>query len=261
MGEITLALTDAASDELERFVVDVRDVEMHRLDGSTVSVMQQAARVDFVELRSLTEVIAGASVPAGRYSRITMTLDFTNADIVLVGQAVPATVLDPEGNILVSTVDVTIDLQGGARPFVGASRRHVYLLDLDLDQAILVDSGLNQVTFSPVFDATIDPSAPKPVLLQGTLDSVDAEDARIRVDRLAAGGVQTLGTFTVQLSATTIVQIDGQVQADLQTALTALPVLVGQRVHVQGALAADGTIQAVGPRDRPRVCPATARTG
>ena len=77
----------APADELTQFEVDVRDIVFRKVGGSTVSVMPRATRVDFLQLETLSELVAARSLEAGRYDRITLTLDFTEAEIFLADQS------------------------------------------------------------------------------------------------------------------------------------------------------------------------------
>src|SRR5262245_21620232 len=82
-SSLTLAFTDAPSDEVDKFEVDVSGIVLHRPSGADVSVLAKAARVDFVELASVADLIADGGVPGGSYSGMSMTLDFTAATVVL----------------------------------------------------------------------------------------------------------------------------------------------------------------------------------
>jgi hypothetical protein len=234
-GEVSVVLTDAASDELDSFEVDVSNIVFTRLGGSTVSVLARATRVDFTELETLAELVAGGTLAAGYYTGVSMTLDFTNAVVTIAGNTSPAAVLDKDGNPLTGTVDVQVGFAAGARPFISA-RSHMFVLDLDLEQSLTIDTGANTVTFCPVLSAALDPTNPKPVATTGILESVDLGTASFGVERRALDG-NTIGVFAVRTTGTTVFQIDGNVA--LGTAgLTALAGLAAgtDRVWVQGTV-------------------------
>ena len=67
VGETTIAFTDAASDEVVVFEVDVSDIVFTKAGGSTVSLLARQTRVDFADLASVAELIVGVGLEAGRY--------------------------------------------------------------------------------------------------------------------------------------------------------------------------------------------------
>jgi hypothetical protein len=128
-GTVNVVLTDAARDELTQFEVDVRGIVFRKAGGALVSVMPSAQRIDFLQLESLAEMIAAQSLEAGFYDRITLTLDFTNARVLIAGQTTPAAVLEQAGNPITGDFDVAIDLTTGSRTLVRANRGHLLVLD------------------------------------------------------------------------------------------------------------------------------------
>jgi hypothetical protein len=209
-GNATIALTDAVNDDLETFEVDVSDITLTRLNGSTVSVMSRATRVDFADLESLSELFVGASLPAGIYTGAAMTLDFGNAVVTLKGKTTPAAVLDGNGVAITGSVPVQIDFGTAARPQIVVNRHHIYELDLDLDSAVDVDLTNNQVTFTPVMAVRADPTNPKPAGINGVLAAVNVANASFEVEKRAVDGTP-ICTFTVATDTTTAFQVDGSV--------------------------------------------------
>ncbi|MBM4061386.1 MAG: DUF4382 domain-containing protein [Planctomycetes bacterium] len=236
-GEIALCLTDAASDELAQFEVDVRNIVFTSRSGAMVSVLPRATRVDFVQLESVAELVVARGLEAGVYTRIALTLDFQGAEVLLHGQTVPATGRDANGDVLAGPVEVVIDLAAGSQPTVGSLRRHLYVLDLDLDQSVAVNSAANEVTFSPAIDVAVDPSAPKPIATTGILRSVDPVAGSFTVERRSTDGV-VVCTFTVRTASTTVFQLDGAVSVGA-AGLGSLAAHLGGRVFVQGTLDAE----------------------
>ena len=83
-GEVTIAIKDAPSDDIDVFEVDVIQIELTKLNGATVTTLPAAQRINFADLTEMSEVLVGTSIPAGVYTGAVMTLDFDNA-LVLVG--------------------------------------------------------------------------------------------------------------------------------------------------------------------------------
>lgn len=233
-GQISLVLTDAASDQLSQFEVDVGNVVFRKLGGREVSVMPRATRVDFVELESLSELVTTADLEAGTYTGVTMTLDFTEARVVIDQATTPATVVDRNGNAITGELEVSVAFPTSQAPSVGIARRHLFVLDLDLDQSITVDVAANRVTFAPVLNAEIDPEQSKPITTTGVLLSIAPDVGTFTVERRAREG-DAMSTFTVRVADTTVFQIDGIVHRGA-AGLAALAGHEGERLFVQGTI-------------------------
>ena len=74
---------------------------------------------------------------------------------------------------------------------------------VDLDQAVTVDTGANEVTFVPAISASFDPTNPKPIAATGFLVSVDVAGSRFEVENRTPAG-QAIGRYTVMTTTTTI---------------------------------------------------------
>lgn len=233
-AEVSVVLTDAASDELSVFEVDVQNIVFSRANGDTVAVLPHTTRIDFLQLESVGELVAGKTLPAGAYSQMTLLLDFTSANVVIAGQTTAATVRDATGNALTGLVPVTIDFPSTARPLARLGRHSLFVLDLQLDQSVAVDSGLNTVTFTPVWTVEVDPANPKPIATNGVLQSVDLTARTFVVQRRAPDDA-AIGTFTIATTDTTVFQLGGVVEAGA-TGLGSLVAQIGNRVFVQGTM-------------------------
>ncbi|HZN38419.1 MAG TPA: DUF4382 domain-containing protein [Planctomycetota bacterium] len=231
-GTISVVLTDSASDELSQFEVDVSNIVLTKVGGATVSVMPRTTRVDFVELESLNELVTAVDLERGVYTRVTLTLDFANAEVLLVGQTTPATINDANGTPITGTVDVTVDLVPGSRLFVAANRNNLFSLDLDLNQSVAVDSATNSIRFTPVLEVQVDPGNPKPIATTGILNSVDLNALTFAVERRDITNT-VIHTFTVAIAPITVFQLDGVLQGGA-AGLGSLVGNIGQRVFVQG---------------------------
>jgi len=233
-AEVSLVLTDAASDELAVFEVAVDNVVFTKVNGNTVDVLPRAVRVDFLQLESLAELVVSRALESGSYRRVTLDLDFTDARVVLAGETTPATVKDRAGNAITGIVPVVIEFPTGSRPVVRGNRNNLWVLDLNLDQSVAVDVPTNTVTFTPVITAEVDPQNGKPIAATGTLKSVDPTQRTFVVERRAVDD-SVVHEVTVVTSNTTLFQIDGVV-ATGASALGVLASYIGQRVFVQGTV-------------------------
>ncbi len=231
-GSAAIVLTDAASDEIDVFEVDVTDITLTKANGSAVSVLARRARVDFAELQSVGELVLGVGLEAGFYESLKMTLDFANAQVCIVDKSTQATILDAAGNVLNGTIETTVTFPRNARPRVIAGRNHLFNLDLDLDRAVAVDAADNEVTFSPVLDVTLDPDSPKPTLMRGVLTSVGTDS--ITLERRTPND-EAIGSYTIAVTSSTVFQIDGAISTGT-AGLTTIGGFVNSRVYVQGTL-------------------------
>jgi len=177
-GEVIIGLTDAEGDFL-RYQVDVASLQLTRSDGLVVEALPtEAAPVDFADLVEVTEFLTAATVPNGTYRHLSLTLDYSSADIVVevsdVGQAAQA--VDELGQPL-TRLQVEVELDGD-RPLVVAPGIPANLtLDFDLLATNRVDTLVNppRVTVSPLLVAEVSPTAPKTHRLRGPLLTVNQE--------------------------------------------------------------------------------------
>lgn len=231
----SIALTDAPSDDVELFEVDVKNIVLTRLDDSTISVMSRRARVDFAQLATLSELLVGFAVPIGVYKSMSICLDFVNAQVFLRDKTTTATILDASGAAITGDVNVTVTFASTSRPRTVIGRNHLFLFDLDLNQSLAVDLAKNSVTFSPVATAEFDPKSPKPVFLTGTLQSVDVASSTVTVARRTGLGV-VIGTYAVATTTTTVFQINGRNYQGSTAMATLANVATNSRIFVQGTL-------------------------
>jgi hypothetical protein len=235
MSQATIAFTDAAADDLTLFEVDVTGIVFHKYSGANVSVLSQSTRVDFACLEDFGELVVGLGLETGYYTGMTLTLDFTNAQAFLEGWTTAATLQDSDGQPLTGPVSVQIAFPPDSRPYVIPGRNHLFMLDLDMNQALESDTTNNIVKFTPVITAEVDPSNPKPILATGYIYSVDTGASSFIVENRTLSA-QVIGRFTVLTDANTIFHVDGTPYQG-SPGLTALDGLaLDTRVWIQGVV-------------------------
>lgn len=215
---MTVALTDAASDDLASFVVEITGVELTRPSGVTVGVLPAPVTVDLVSLTDVSQVLNVANLPAGFYTLARLTFDFTDAEAYLVGRTTPATLLDGDGNPLTGTVTLPISTGGSIEAITGRNR--LLELDFDLDQSVLVDLGTNTLRMEPKIVLRLDPLAPRDLLFGGALQEVDTTEGTIALE-LQTPGEAPIGDLVVPAHPAAVYQIDG-VPSSGSTGLAAL---------------------------------------
>jgi len=238
-AQLTISLTDAPSDELESFVVDVTAIQLTRLGGAVVGALPEAARVDLTTLAEVSQVLTALNLPSGLYHRATVTLDFTEASAHLVGQSAPAQIVDGDGVPLTGNVSLPIAVGNLLNLPVGS--RRVLELDFELDQSVSVDAAANSVAVEPVIVLRVDRDDPKERALTGVIEAVDVTGGTIEVEVQTLNGAR-LHDAEVQVDEATLYQVDGVPDGGASglAALAALP--TGTWVQLYGSLA-PGTLR------------------
>lgn len=212
-GQAMISLTDAPGDFLA-YSVDVVSLTLTKQGGTVVTTLPRTARVDFAQLSDLCELLTGASVPAGKYTRVVMRLDYSNADIEVDkgdGTGVKATVQDSGGNP-VTTLDVSLDFDTN-HPLVivpGLPSQ----LEVDFNLAASNDVDMTNpanpvVTVDPVLTASLSFDQTRSHRVRGPLASVDTGTNTftliLRPFHLLQGD---FGRITVTTDTNTIFEID-----------------------------------------------------
>lgn len=81
-GNLTVAITDAEGDFVT-YTVDVLSIELEKLNGAIVETVPINTRIDFAEYTELSEIFTTQSIPEGTYTKVTLTLDYRNANIMV----------------------------------------------------------------------------------------------------------------------------------------------------------------------------------
>src|ERR1041385_4019386 len=76
-GGLQVSLADAASDQIDRFEVDVVSIDLLKANGAVVHTLPLTTRVDFAELTQVSELVNAVSIPTGAYQEVDMVLDFS----------------------------------------------------------------------------------------------------------------------------------------------------------------------------------------
>ena len=218
-GEVVIGLTDAEGD-YATYTVDVQSLTLMRRDGSVVETLPVNTRVDFAQYTELTEFLTAATVPEGVYTKASMVLDYSSADIQVedaAGNVVPVpigNIVDLDGNP-VTTLEMSVQLEDRDRLLIVPGLPAHMTLDFDLKASNSVEFSATDVTLTvePFLVADVELDKPKPHRVRGPLESVDVAEQQfklilrpfhhpIRDDR-------RFGVFTVQSANDTVYEIDG----------------------------------------------------
>jgi hypothetical protein len=188
-GVAMVTITDQPGDFLS-YMVNVVSLKLARADGTVVETLPATTTVDFAQLVNLSEVISAQQVPSGSYTSVSMTLDYSSANIVVDNGAGGLTV--PAGNIINgatmnplvspnSQVTLTLQLPSGA-PLVITNRTVSNLaLDFNLSASDSVTpttitsstaASAVMVTVNPVLVASLTPDTSKQIRVRGPLAGV-----------------------------------------------------------------------------------------
>jgi hypothetical protein len=222
---LMLSLTDAEGDFLS-YTVTVSELELTMVNGTVVQVLPEQTTVDFAQYVEISELLSVGEVPVGAYQSASLTLDYSDAEIIVQaenGDAIEAVAVDSEGATL---AELEVDLEFMHRSgFVLTPRRIAFLtLDFDLDAShqIEIDGDSAQVEVSPVFLADSEHQLDKDLRVRGLLESVAESSFNIdlRPFRKREG---RFGEIEVLVSDETEFEVNGEIPEDGLAELAMLP--------------------------------------
>ncbi len=212
-GDVVIGITDAEGDFLN-YAVDVTGLTLTKANGAVVDVLPVSTRIDFADLTEMTEFFTIATIPAGRYVKATLTLDYRNADVQVEdanGDPVAVTVKDSGGNPL-TTWKVAVNLSNANSLVIAPGVPAHLTLDFDLNASHTVDTDVSpiEVIAQPVLVADVKLEDPKPHRVRGLLQSVDQGAGTFRMNlRPFFHHAGQFGAFTVHVNNATAYEIDG----------------------------------------------------
>jgi len=238
-GEVVVGLTDARGD-FATYTVDVLSLKLTRSDGTVVETLPLKTRVDFSRYTDLTEFLTAATIPNGVYTKATMVLDYSAADIQVEdqsGNAVPVTnIVDIDGKPI-TTLTVSVQLGENNKLVVAPGIPANITLDYNLKASNRVDFSTASpvLTVAPFMVADVALTSPKPHRLRGPLASVDPANENFSLflrpfHHILTGSKHRFGRLKVHTTTNTVYEINGVawqgqsgIQAlDKQNSLTAV---------------------------------------
>lgn len=223
-GTLELAVTDAEEDFLS-YKIELDAVTLNRGDGSSVDILPLSTEIDFVQYQELTELFAVMSVPSGIYKSITLSLDYSNANIVIqdeAGVSYTASVVDSEGTAVTEfKVELKLD---NDRPLIITPRKTSQLtLDLDLAASNTIESfDPPLVSVEPFMLASAKLDMGREHRVRGLMFAVNTGEQLVTLDvkpmRLKQG---EFGQFTFAVNTETKYEING-LEYNAETGINAL---------------------------------------
>lgn len=179
-GEVTISLTDAEGDFVT-YAVDVKSITLTRANGTEIETLPATTTVDFAQYVDLTELITAASVPLGAYTKATMVLDYSTADIRVensAGETVNvSSIKDADGNDI-TELEVSVYLENTNKLVIAPGLISHLALDFDLKSSNTVTfdvDGAAHMVVEPNLVADIDKECPKTQQVRGQLAEVNEE--------------------------------------------------------------------------------------
>ena len=216
-GTVLIGFTDADGDFLH-YAVDLISLTLETANGRTVEVLPRDTRVNFTDYVDLTELVSAVTVPPATYVSGTISIDYSNAEIVVEDSmdmidpagSKEAIVTDLEGNPL-ARKDLKIVLSERDQ-LVVAKRRAAFLqLDFDLEASHEVDLEPTPATaaLAEFILAEVHPVDEKNIRVRGPLVEANVEDMNyvIRV-RPFHDRVSDFGRFVVNVTDDTEFEVD-----------------------------------------------------
>ena len=217
-GTAMVSLTDAPGDFVS-YIVNVDSLTLTRADGTVVQTVPVTTQVDFAQLVNLSEIVSADQIPAGHYVSAALTLDYTNATIVVATSTGNVTVPAADilngatGQPLTGQVTLKLSLNTDGQLVINSGEISNLALDFNLLASNSVDLTANPitVTVNPVLTASLAPNAQKQLHVRGPLVSVNTSLGNYLVNvRPFVDQDDTTGQVTVATTSTTSYLINGQ---------------------------------------------------
>jgi hypothetical protein len=208
------------SDTPGDFTSYIVNVDSLTLTGKTVGVVTAIGAVetvDFTKLKNFSELWSAASIPNDTYTKATIVLDYTSANISVMVNGVPtkAKVVDTTG-VAVTTQTINITLDPVNQPIIQPTYASTSAIRLAIDFDLAASNVTNLATSPPTVTIkpfmTLAASAPdtKPVRVRGPLinSSVGVGTYTVYL-RPFFDEVNSLGSLSIFNDANTVYTIDG----------------------------------------------------
>jgi hypothetical protein len=223
-----MTMTDAAGDFLA-YQVNLVSLQLKKSDGTLVETLPAATTVDFTQLVDLTEVISARQIPPGDYVAAQVTVDFTNAMIMVddgTGNGVAVKPVDASGAAL-GQLQLMVQLDNKNDLQINAAKVSRIAFDFNLLASNRVDLTAKTDTVSPTLVASVVPIDNKPVRARGAIAAVDTanSDFTVNVDPFHNHDGDKNSPLVIHTTDSTTFEINGQPFAGTAglTQLAALP--------------------------------------
>ncbi len=183
-GKFSIVLTDASGDFLS-YTVDVNSIELTKTNGTVIETSPINSRINFADYTDLSEFFSVVTIPQGLYNKVTLNLDYSNAEIIIQddnGISYPATAVDANG---VPLAQFALDVNLGDKDAVRITKGKIAFLTIDFDLAAsnkILGYDPAQVEVEPFLLATADLIDNRAHRARGLLNRVDTSNNTITID-------------------------------------------------------------------------------
>ena len=213
-GTVYLSISDASGDFVS-YVVNINQITLTRSDGVVVKALPAPVTVDLAQLVSSSQLFGSATLPSGTYTKMSIDIGYSNADISAEnssGQVVSLTPVTSSGAPL-TTATVTVKLSSSDPIVVQKGVPLLTSLDFDLEASNVIDFSASPptVTVSPLIYVTVNPADLPYAQASGTLVSVDTANSAYKIDvvPLFYTGTKDFGTLVVGTDSQTFFAVNG----------------------------------------------------
>jgi hypothetical protein len=211
-GSMVMTITDAAGDFLA-YQVNLVSLQLQKADGTMLETLPASTAVDFVQLINLSEILSARQIPPGDYVAAQVTVDFTNASIMVddgTGAAVAVKPIDSSGAAL-GQLQLMVQLDAKNHLQINPAKTSRIAFDFNLLASNMVDLTAKTVTVSPVLVASVVPVDNKQARVRGEIASVDAaNDAyTVQVDPFHDHNDDKQNTLVLHTTDATTFEING----------------------------------------------------
>ncbi len=167
-GMALTTITDAAGDFLS-YQVNLVSLQLEKSDGTLVETLPATTQVDFAQLVDLTEIISARQIPPGDYVAAQVTVDFTNATIIVddgTGNGIAVKPVDSNGGPL-GQLQLTVQFDNRNDLKINAAKASRIAFDFNLLASNMVDLSAQTDTVSPALVASVIPIDNKAIRVRG----------------------------------------------------------------------------------------------
>jgi hypothetical protein len=215
-GSALVTVTATPSqDTFLAYRVALTSVELQTSSGKTaLKVLPSGTTMDLSTLINVSEVVGVATASKATYTAATITLDYSNAQIIYDDGSVNGVALTPVGanGQALGQVSLTIDLDPADPLRIASKTTSRLAIEFNLQAMNRVNLSAKTVTVSPFVAASTLAIDSKTVRIRGALESANATDLQFTTNVMPFdGSVDGLGHLTVTPTDATTFEVNGTV--------------------------------------------------
>ncbi|HXY95705.1 MAG TPA: DUF4382 domain-containing protein [Steroidobacteraceae bacterium] len=213
-GTAVVTMSDVSGD-FTSYIVAIDVITLTRSDGVVVEPLAEPETVDLVKIHDLSELVEAPAVPVGTYTTLTLTLDYTAADISVNIGGVPTTAspLTTSG-IAMTAATLTVAFDPSNQLVINSQECTRLAIDINLAASNTINFSASPltVTVQPIMTATVAPEDQTVMRARGIFVIAQPSTSDFIVNmRPFIDLVSALGALTVTTTSTTYFNLDGVV--------------------------------------------------